>query len=329
MEKFELSVVTTTYNQEDYIEKCIKSILEQKTSFKFQLIVSNDNSSDNTLEILNKYKKIYKDKLTVINRENNLGPMLNFIETLNSVHTKYVALCDGDDYWTDMHKLQKQYDFLEKHKDYYISFHKTSIFFGENDERNVVYPLNVKSDLTLSDLLRENYIPANTVVYRWKYLKKDSLKNEFPNDIVPGDYFLHLMHAKLGKINFINETMSVYRRQEQGMWYLTTQPNKQNLFYFKYGKKYFNFFKQSEIKLNIPDAFKEQKRWVLKNYIKVIIKKRKINMLLDILYSEFDNDYWTFNIALSELNKLDKLFYFFVKKYYLYTLRRDRYENKK
>lgn len=316
MEKYELTVVTTTYNQEKYIEKCIESIMMQKTNFKFQLIVSNDNSSDDTSNILKKLKKKYKSNLKIINRKENLGPMNNFITTLNDVHTKYVALCDGDDYWTDDTKLQKQYEFLEKHKDYNICFHQTLIKFEDDTKENILHPLNLKNTLTLKNLLEENFIPANTVVYRWKYIKKNSLVEDFPKDIVPGDYYLHLMHAKDGKIKYIDKQMSVYRRQESGMWYLTTQPNKQVEFYYLYGKKYYNFYKQSEIKLNMKGCFQDQKEWILKNYVKAIIKRRKKKELEKILESEYKDNYNVLSVALSELNRLDKLFYHLVKKSY-------------
>ena len=124
------------------------------------------------------------------------------------------------------------------------------------------------------------------------------------------------MHAKDGKIKYIDKQMSVYRRQESGMWYLTTQPNKQVEFYYLYGKKYYNFYKQSEIKLNMKGCFQDQKEWILKNYVKAIIKRRKKKELEKILESEYKDNYNVLSVALSELNRLDKLFYHLVKKSY-------------
>ena len=317
MEKYEMTVVTTTYNQEKYIEQCVKSILSQKTNFKYQLIVSNDKSTDRTEEILKNLSKKYHDKLKVINQNHNLGPMENFITTLNEVHTKYVALCDGDDYWTDINKLQKQYDFLEKNLDYNICFHQTTIIYENEDKKKRYYPNNIKETLSLDDLIKENFIPANSVVYRWKYQSKNSLINDFPKNIVPGDYYLHLIHAKGGKIKYLNQPMSVYRIQKEGMWYLTTQPKKQNEFYFLYGEKYYNFYKQVEIKLNKPDAFNDTQKWILKGYIKAIIKKREKDKLLNILKNEYDNNFETISSALKKSNIFDKYFYYRVKRTFI------------
>ena len=125
--EYKLTVVTTTYNHEKYIEKCIKSIMSQKTNFKYKLLISDDYSTDKTRKILRKYENKYSDKIEVIYRNTNLGAMKNFIETLNLVHSQYVALCDGDDYWTDPNKLQKQVDFLEKNSKYTVVFHQTKI----------------------------------------------------------------------------------------------------------------------------------------------------------------------------------------------------------
>ena len=104
--------------------------------------------------------------------------------------------------------------------------------------------------------------------------------------------------------------MSVYRIQKEGMWYLTTQPKKQNEFYFLYGEKYYNFYKQVEIKLNKPDTFNDTQKWILKGYIKAIIKKREKDKLLNILKNEYDNNFETISSALKKNNIFDKYFYY-------------------
>lgn len=277
MEKVILTVVTTTYNHEKFIEKCIESIVSQKTNFKFELVISDDCSTDNTRSIIKKYQEKYPDIIKPIFRSTNLGAMENFIQTLNSVHTKYVALCDGDDFWTDNSKLQKQVDFLEKHQEYSIAFHKTLIFYDDgSDSESSTHPNNIKTDLDLNDLIKENFIPANSVVYRWKYLKKDSLLKEFPKNIVPGDYFLHLVHAKCGKIHFINKVMSNYRRQPGGMWYLTSKNGDDTAFHLKYGEKYLRFYRSVEKLLDLSEGtFKINKDWLIQRTILAYLRKFK------------------------------------------------------
>lgn len=292
MGKVSLTVVTTSYNHEKFIEKCIQSIVSQKTNFKFELVISDDCSTDNTRAIIKKYQKKYPDIIKPIFREKNLGAMNNFIETLNSVHTKYVALCDGDDFWTDDSKLQKQYDFLEKHDDYSIVFHQTLIFYddGSNNEETI-HPNNIKSNLNLQDLIKENFIPANTVVYRWKYLKKDSLLNEFPKNVVPGDYFLHLVHANCGKIHFINKVMSSYRRQPGGMWYLTSKNGSDTAFHIKYGEKYLRFYRSVERILGLSeDTFKINKDWIIQRTILAYLRKLKRKDFKRFYNQEYKNN---------------------------------------
>ena len=309
--EYELTVVTTTYNQEKYIEQCLKSILNQKTDFNFKLLVSDDASNDNTRQILQKYENLFPNKLEVIYREKNLGAMKNFIETLNLVHTKYVALCDGDDFWTDETKLQKQIDFLNKHKEYTICFHQTLIFFEDKSQKSVLHPINIASDLSLQDLIKENFIPANTVVYRWKYQKENSLISELKEDIVPGDYFLHLMHAAIGKIHYIDEQMSCYRRQPYGMWYLSSQLDKQNQFYDIYGEQYLQFFKNVEKVLKLDtDTFKPQKSWIIKESIIAYTKLKRAKKLKKLYKNEYKTNIKIFEETIASFSLNEKIFYY-------------------
>ena len=329
MNEYKLTLVTTTYNHGKYIEQCLKSILNQKTNFKYKLLVSDDGSTDNTRDILKVYQEKYPEKLEVIYNKKNLGAMGNFVYTLNMVHTEYVALCDGDDYWTDKNKLQKQVDFLDNNKEYAICFHQTLIFFEDNSRNSALHPLNLPDKLTLNDLIKENFIPANTVVYRWKYKEKDSLKTEFPENIVPGDYFIHLMHANVGKIFFINKPMSAYRRQENGMWYLTTQPDKEDEFYLKYGEKYFNFFEQVEIKLDKPEIYKFQKDYILKKTIQCYVKNRKKTDMLRLYNNKYSKYQEIFDLAIMDLTRKNKIYYYYClgnKKLFLKTIKHIKYK---
>lgn len=311
-EEVKLIVVTTTYNHGLYIEKCIKSIMEQETDYSYKLLISDDVSTDNTKDIINEYKKKYPDKIDVIFRENNLGAMENFIETLNSVHSEYVALCDGDDYWSDNKKIQKQLDFLESHKDFSLCFSQTLISFEDKSQSDVVHPLNIKEDLTLDDLIKENHIPANTVVYRWRYKEEDSLINEFPKNIVPGDYYLHLMHAKEGKAHFINEIMTFYRRQQSGMWYLSSQADKQDMFYDLYGEPYLNFYVKMEELLNRPNVFKLQKEWIIRCSLLAYINLRKRKKLKKLYKENYLSNSAIFDDNVLVLSRKNKMYYYFV-----------------
>lgn len=113
-----LSVVVTTYNQKDYIGKALDSILMQQTDFDFEIIVSDDASPDCTPEIVKQYAEKYPDKITAICRKENVGISVNWFETLLTAKGEYVTTLEGDDYWTDPLKLQKQVDFLKSNPQY-------------------------------------------------------------------------------------------------------------------------------------------------------------------------------------------------------------------
>lgn len=205
-----LSVVMITYGHEQYIRDAIDGVLMQQCNFDFELILANDCSPDATdtviLEILKTHPKA--SKVRYINHENNIGMMPNFIFALKQVHSNYIALCDGDDYWTDPYKLQKQVDFLEANPDYVLSFHKVKILKPNGDlveDFITKVPENYATQETLARL--GNYIHTPSVVFR-------NVLNEFPFEFSMspiGDYFLYMLLAEHGKLNYIDEEMAVYR----------------------------------------------------------------------------------------------------------------------
>ncbi len=124
-----ISIIMVTYGHEKYIREAIEGILMQRGDFNFELIIANDASPDATNQIVSEILKNHtnSDKICYIEQEKNIGMMPNFIFALQQAQGDYIALCDGDDYWTDPYKLQKQVDFLEANPDYVLSFHKVKI----------------------------------------------------------------------------------------------------------------------------------------------------------------------------------------------------------
>ena len=294
-----LTIVTTTYNQEKFIGQAIDGMLMQKTNFPFQIVISNDCSTDNTLKILNSYKEKYPEKIKIINNQENLGAMKNFINTLDQIKdTEYVAFCDGDDFWTDENKLQKQVDFLDQNKDFNICFHKARLFYENKEKEDSIIPEIAPDISTIDDLAKSNYIVANSVVYRWKF-NNISLKEVFPIDIAPGDYYIHLFHAQDGKIKMINEVMSAYRRHSGGMWWSNDNENKEK-FILEYGKKFLNFYNAADKYMKLPqNAFYEQRKDIIYNIIVTYIKNNKYEELKDAIVS--DKDKKIFDICLKEI----------------------------
>ncbi|PQA96342.1 Glycosyl transferase family 2 [Chryseobacterium piscicola] len=209
-----VSVVTVTYGQEDFIIETIKGVLGQRFEGSIEYIIVNDNSLDNTDEIIKNYLSRTAIPLNInvryIRHEKNKGAIPNFFWGIQQARGKYVALCEGDDYWTDPHKLQKQVDFLENNPDYVLCFHDIKILKSDGemaDDFITTLPEQYEERLTLAKKL--NYIHTPSVVFR--NILKDELNTiEFYKSPI-GDYFLYMTLTKYGKMGHIPETMAVYR----------------------------------------------------------------------------------------------------------------------
>ena len=214
-----------TYNHEPFIKQAIEGVLNQNTNFDLELVIGEDCSTDNTRNICQEFAQKYK-QIELLITENNLGMMPNFIRTLQACKGKYIALCEGDDYWTDPLKLQKQVDFLEANPDFSICYHKVKILINNRLVKDFITN-NTKSESTINDIAEKNYIHTSTVLFR------NGLIKEFPNWIYSspmGDYPLYILLAQYGKIKYIDSIMSVYRVHNGGVW---SQRDKDNIELYK------------------------------------------------------------------------------------------------
>jgi glycosyltransferase involved in cell wall biosynthesis len=206
----------------------------QKTDFPFEVIVSDDMSTDGTREIISLYAKEYSDIIKPVFHKKNLGSLNNYRDNFLRATGKYIAICEGDDYWTDPDKLQKQVDFMENNPDHTICFHPVVIKYEDSKIKDQVFPED-KTDFTLDKLLDGNFIQTNSVMYRRQ--KKYELSK---TDFVPGDWYVHVYHARLGKIGFINQPMAVYRKHDGVMW----ANNNNAEFWKKYALRHLEFCRQ-------------------------------------------------------------------------------------
>lgn len=220
-----VTIVCITYNQEKYIKDAIESFLQQKTSFPFEVIISDDCSTDNTAGIIKEYAQKYPNLIKPIFREENLGVMKNFIDTLSQVKTKYAIVNEGDDYFSDENKLQIQYDFLEKNPQYSACFHPVKIIY-ENSTATEIFPekklMKSQKEISFAQLLQRNYVQTNSIMYRWRF-GEENIKDFISPDILPGDWYVHLLHAQCGNIAYLDKVMSVYRRHSSGYWWASSE----------------------------------------------------------------------------------------------------------
>jgi len=238
-----VSIDCITYNHEKFIQQTLDGFIMQKTEFPFEVLINDDASTDNTANIIREYEKKYPDIIKPIYQtENQFSKGYHMSATFNFPRAKgkYVALCEGDDYWTDPLKLQKQVDFLEAHPDFSMCFHPVKVIYEDGSKPAEFFPSAKfrfnKTVLSLDDLVKQNFIQTNSVMYRWMFKPGETLE-VFPLDILPGDWYTHLLCAQHGPVGYIDEVMSVYRRHSAGVW--STADN----IHRKYGFQELNFYK--------------------------------------------------------------------------------------
>jgi glycosyltransferase involved in cell wall biosynthesis len=211
-----VSVFTTTYNHEPFITEAIESVLMQEVDFEYEHVIGEDCSTDRTREIVLDYQKRYPGRIRLLLREKNVGGRQNFIETYQACRGEYVAILEGDDYWTSPHKLQKQVDFLDAHPEYAICFHGATKKYeaGAIKPRKIVEP-TYTSFYTLEDLLERNFIRTCSTMFR------NNLFGGFPpwfRTTPTGDWPLHVLNAQHGDIGYIDEVMAIHRVHSGSIW---------------------------------------------------------------------------------------------------------------
>ena len=288
--KNKISVLVTTYNHITYIRQALEGFISQKTNFPFEVLIHDDASTDGTVSVIKEYQKKYPDIIKpVYQKENQWSKGIDVFKTFlyPQIKSQYVALCEGDDYWTDPLKLQKQVDFLDAHPECSICFHPVKVVWEDKSQKDRIFPTPSfrfrKKITTLQDLLKHNYIQTNSVVYRWRF-HKDSL-NLIPDDILPGDYFLHLLHAQTGKIGFIDDVMAVYRKHAGGLWW---NVGKSDEWFLKCGYKHMNFYRALEKQFRV--SRQKEIETLAQNTIHAAIKNGRFDILQNI-YEKYSGLY--------------------------------------
>lgn len=203
-----VSVFVLTYNQENYIEQTLLSILNQKTNFEFEIVIGEDHSTDNTLKIIRSYQKRYQN-IKVITSNENVGLINNFNRTIKNCRGKFIAICDGDDFWIDDFKLQKQVDFLEENKNYKIVGSNLNYLYKDGTLKRAVKN-KVGLTYTFKDLIFRNLVPSVTAMfYNTQFIEplpKWILKYPY------GDWITYLWTIKdEGLVYLLEDITAVYR----------------------------------------------------------------------------------------------------------------------
>lgn len=200
-----------TYNHEPYIRQCLEGFIMQKTNFRFEAIVHDDASTDETANIIREYAEKYPDIIKpIFETENQYSKLDGSIQRIMSehIHGKYVAMCEGDDYWIDPLKLQKQVDFLESNPKYSMCAHNAFVFYQQKNDVCLFNKTSYSGELSVHDAIHAWKIPTASI------LVLSEIAKEYPSwlaVIYSGDYSLILRTLLKGKIYLNSDIMSVYR----------------------------------------------------------------------------------------------------------------------
>lgn len=214
-----VTVVCLAYNQVDFIRNALDGFVNQKTDFRFKVIVHDDASTDGTADIIREYEKKYPDIIKPIYQKQNqysqgISIKKSFFQ--RNVEGKYIANCEGDDYWTDNLKLQKQYDFMESHPDCSACFHCAKAILLQ-DGKTYIYPQIQKiREYSLNEIILGNALFATASMFR-----RIEVFNNVPACFSAkgfGDYQAQMYSAICGKVYCLPDVMSVYRCGSPGSW---------------------------------------------------------------------------------------------------------------
>ena len=265
-----VSVCVLSYNHEKCLRQCLEGIFMQKVSFPIEVRVHDDASTDRSQEIIKEYQQRYSDILKpILQSENQFskgGGILNKF-LLPLCEGKYIALCEGDDYWTDPLKLQKQVAFLEGHEEYSMCFHAADVKYeggGESPYRNGTHFSDLEDrEYTSTEVVSKWMVPTASIVYRRALVENYQIKH--PEWLVYGDIALTLKCSHTGKIFGMSDVMSVYRIQPNS---LTNNPEYVNSTIFKLPNHY------RCLRMNFPKVEKGPFEWCISYYSYVCMKKQ-------------------------------------------------------
>ena len=268
-----VSINCITYNHEKYIKEALDGFLMQKTNFKYEILIHDDASTDNTANIIKKYEKKYPKIIKPIYQNENQrskGIKINFEFNYKRSKGKYIALCEGDDYWTDPYKLQKQVDFLETHKEFSMCFHDVEKIDENGNILNCkLWPNNTRTKemITLKDILKGNYLATASIVFRNNLINYDDYEN-LSRNLFFGDWVFQVLIAKKGPIYFLKQKMGVYRITNKGVTKSTS--------ILKILEDILEFYKRLERYFDDEKITNDLKKYILQKKIELFVEYTKI-----------------------------------------------------
>lgn len=290
-DKYLLSVLMPVYNHGKFLKQALESVLAQNTNFKYKILVCDDFSDDNSRDIIDSYAERYDNIVKLYQPCNSRGAN-NLIEGFKNVDTRYMAMCEGDDYWIDPHKLQKQVNFLEENPHFNICAHRVKIVYEANAPHTAgeyVYK-NLNSQLirtregvfTAEEAINNYYFHTSSLVFRWKF--KHGLAPWFAKRMC-WDHFIFLLHAHDSWIKYFDETMSCWRHHASGWTFL--QNIDKNLFFMLKHRMWDQVYKNMDkfYKYKYRKQINERLILSLLNTLEYCLKNNEIDKMRAVIHS--------------------------------------------
>lgn len=290
MEEIMVSVICNTYNHKDYIKDALESFLMQKTEFAFEILVHDDASTDGTPEIIREYEKKYPDIIKPIYQKENQysqGIKINSTFQYPRAKGKYIALCEGDDYWTDIYKLQKQFAAMERNPDIDICAHKGDVVEANSKKKiNETNPAKNNTILSVESVILGGgeYVLTNSLFFRKELNNKVFAFREF----MSLDYTLQIQGSLRGGMLYLNDNMSAYRRFTKYSWTRRMLLNKQdNLKHYLKKQQMFQLL-DKDTNYQYTNVIKKQ---IIKAQFIIWEIKEEYKKILSRKYKEFFKEY--------------------------------------
>lgn len=289
-----VAIKCLVYNHEPYLRDCFDGFVMQKTNFRFVAIVHDDVSTDGSVAIIREYEEKYPEIFRPIYEKENQwskqdGSLDRVMDkALDATLAKYVALCEGDDYWTDPLKLQKQVDFLEAHPDYSMCFHAAEVKL-EGVDKSAIGAKCEKietREYKANDMFASWIVPTASIVYRKEMVDAFSLQHlEW---LTRGDISLVLTCAHAGRVWGMEEQMSVYRMQPNSV---SHNPNIRGKEIYKLPNHFRCLY------INFPELKKEDIAWCISHayYGRMKIQKNPIKFVCDFILFVYWNPSYAYN----------------------------------
>ena len=215
-----VSVLIITYNHEQFVGQAIQSALDQEPSDQVEIVVGEDHSTDGTRAVLLDFQRRYPTRIRLLLRDANVGMNRNLAMTLAACRGRYIALLEGDDYWTRPDKLKLQVEFLDRHPGFSACFHNVEVV-GDLPQPRPFLKRSPGRVFSLRDVVTRQFIPTCSTVFR------SGLAAPWPDwffDFPMGDWPLHVMNAQRGPIGYLDLMMGAYRIHSGGVWSGSPRP---------------------------------------------------------------------------------------------------------